>query len=60
MDFAILEFLENKSIVIVCFVTIMKMSYRNDPAPITALAHKGQDLQVHSRPLSRGYTVLTS
>ena len=34
----------------------MKVSYHNYPPPITAPANKGQDLQVPSRPLSRGYT----
>ena len=37
---------------------IVKISYHNDPPPITAPANKGQNLQVPSRPLFRGYTVL--
>ena len=39
---------------------MMKLLYRNDPPPITALANKGQNLQVPSRLLSRGYTVVPS
>ena len=40
------------------FVKIVKISYHNYPPPITAPANKGQNLQVPSRPLSRGNTVL--
>ena len=36
---------------------MVKNTYCNDLPPITAPANNGQDLQVPSRPLSRGYTV---
>ena len=55
MYFAILRFFENKGIIY--FVKIVKISYHEYPPPITAPANKGQNLQVPSRPLSRGYTV---
>ena len=56
MYFSIQRFKENKSNS--CFIKIVKILYHNDPPPITAPANKGQNLQVPSRPLSRGYTVL--
>ena len=42
------------------FVKNVKISYQKYPPPITAPANKGQNLQAPSRPLSRGYTVLSS
>ena len=56
MYFSIQRFKENKSNS--CFIKIVKILYHNDPPPITAPANNGQNLQVPSRPLSRGYTVL--
>ena len=36
---------------------MVKITYSDDLPQITAPANDGQDLQVPSRPLSRGYTV---
>ena len=56
MYFAILRSLKRQTYCIIC--KNCKISYCNDLPLITAPANKGQDLQVPSRPLSRGYTVV--